>query len=141
MGLPVGLVYDGDGHVVPDPNAGMQHAIHHLFTLFARTGSARAVVAAFHAENLLFPVRIRTGPREGELARMPQTAMGASPGEGTKGVSAGLAVPARLLLCLRERSCGRAAVAHAHMDGVVVVLAGQPWTGETSGVVMHSGCP
>jgi DNA invertase Pin-like site-specific DNA recombinase len=73
MGLPVGLVYDGAGHVVPDPDAGVQQALRHLFAVFARTGSARAVVAAFAAEKLPFPVRISTGPRKGELAWMPLT--------------------------------------------------------------------
>jgi DNA invertase Pin-like site-specific DNA recombinase len=73
MGLPVGLVYDSAGHVVLDPDAGVQQALRHLFAVFARTGSARAVVAAFRDEHLLFPVRIRTGPRKGELAWMPLT--------------------------------------------------------------------
>jgi DNA invertase Pin-like site-specific DNA recombinase len=73
MGLPVGLVYDGAGHVVLDPDTGVQHAIGHLFAVFARTGSARAVVAGFRDENLLFPARIHTGPRNGELAWMPLT--------------------------------------------------------------------
>src|SRR5690348_10560185 len=73
MGLPVGLVYDGAGHVVLDPDAGVQQALRHLFAVFARTGSARAVVAAFADEKLLFPVRISTGPRKGELAWMPLT--------------------------------------------------------------------
>jgi len=50
--------------------------------------------------------------------------IGAPFAEGTKVVSAGLEVPPRLLLRLRERSCGRAAVAHARVDCVVVVLAG-----------------
>jgi len=73
MGLPAGLVYDGAGHVVLDPDAGVQQAVRHLFAVFARTGSARAVVAAFADEKLLFPVRISTGPRKGELAWMPLT--------------------------------------------------------------------
>jgi DNA invertase Pin-like site-specific DNA recombinase len=73
MGLPVGLVYDGAGHVVLDPDTGVQDAIGHLFAVFARTGSARAVVAAFNSDKLLFPVRISTGPRKGELAWMPLT--------------------------------------------------------------------
>src|SRR5881392_1544345 len=64
MPLPVGLVYDGVGHVIPDPDAGVQQALRHLFAVFARTGSARAVVAAFQNEKLLFPVRISTGPRK-----------------------------------------------------------------------------
>jgi DNA invertase Pin-like site-specific DNA recombinase len=73
MGLPVGLAYDGGGHVVLDPDAGVQQALRHLFAVFDRTGSARAVVAAFAADKLLFPVRISTGPRKGELAWMPLT--------------------------------------------------------------------
>ena len=72
-GLPVGLAYDAAGHVVLDPDAGVQQALRHLFAVFARTGSARAVVAAFADDKLLFPVRIGTGPRKGELAWMPLT--------------------------------------------------------------------
>ena len=71
MGLPVGLVYDGAGKVVLDPDSGVQQAIRHVFTLFARTGSARATVQQFNGEGLLFPVRVRTGPHKGELAWMP----------------------------------------------------------------------
>ena len=71
MPLPVGLVYDPAGKVVLDPDTGVQQAIRHLFTLFARTGSARAVVQQFNADGLLFPVRVRTGARKGELAWMP----------------------------------------------------------------------
>jgi len=71
MGLPVGLIYDPADHVVLDPDSGVQHALRHLFDTFERTGSARAVVHAFDQDGLLFPVRIRTGPRKGELAWMP----------------------------------------------------------------------
>ncbi len=71
MALPVGLVYDPAGKVVLDPDAGVRHAIGHLFATFARTGSARAVVQAFNAEGLLFPARVRFGPHKGELAWMP----------------------------------------------------------------------
>src|SRR5689334_5086844 len=46
MALPVGLVYDPAGRVVLDPDSGVQQAIGHLFATFARTGSARAVVAS-----------------------------------------------------------------------------------------------
>jgi len=56
---------------VLDPDTVVQHAIRHLFTLFARTGSARAVVQQFNADGLLFPVRVRTGAHKGELAWMP----------------------------------------------------------------------
>jgi DNA invertase Pin-like site-specific DNA recombinase len=71
MGLPVGLVYDPAGKVVLDPDTGVQQAIRHVFTLFSRTGSARATVQQFNADGLLFPVRVRTGVRKGELAWMP----------------------------------------------------------------------
>ena len=71
MPLPVGLVYDPTGTVVLDPDTGVQQAIRHLFTLFARIGSARAVVQQFNADGLLFPVRVRTGAHKGELAWMP----------------------------------------------------------------------
>ena len=55
MILPVGLVYDPAGKVVLDPDAGVQHAVRHLFATFVRTGSARAVVQTFNAEGLRFP--------------------------------------------------------------------------------------
>jgi DNA invertase Pin-like site-specific DNA recombinase len=71
MGLPVGLVYDPAGRVVLDPDTGVRDAIRHVFTVFTRTGSARAVVQEFNACDLLFPVRIRTGAHKGELAWMP----------------------------------------------------------------------
>ncbi len=71
MALPVGLVYDPAGKVALDPDRGVQRALAHLFWLFERTGSARAVVKAFNDEGLLFPVRIRTGQRKGELCWMP----------------------------------------------------------------------
>lgn len=71
MPLPVGLVYDPADKVVLDPDTGVQDAVRHLFSTFARTGSARAVVQAFAHEGLLFPTRVRTGLRKGELAWMP----------------------------------------------------------------------
>jgi len=73
MSLPVGLVYDPAGRVVLHPDTGVQQAVRHAFTLFARTGSARSVVQQFNADGLLFPVRVHTGARKGELAWMPLT--------------------------------------------------------------------
>ena len=70
MALPVGLVTDPAGKVVLDPDAGVRHALSHLFATFARTGSARAVQQAFKAEGLLFPSRVRFGPHKGELVWM-----------------------------------------------------------------------
>ena len=60
MMLPVGLVYDPTGKVVLDPDSGVQDAIRHLFSTFARTESARAVVQTFRNEGLRFPGRVRT---------------------------------------------------------------------------------
>jgi DNA invertase Pin-like site-specific DNA recombinase len=69
--LPVGLVYDPAGRVVLDPDQGVRDAVAHLFSTFARTGSARATVKAFAAEGLAFPSRVRTGPNRGTLAWLP----------------------------------------------------------------------
>ena len=65
--LPVGLVYDGGGHVVLDPDTAVQQALTHLFATFAATGSATACVKAFHDAQLSFPWRHLRGPRKGEL--------------------------------------------------------------------------
>lgn len=46
MALPVGLVCDSAGEIVLDPDAAVQQAIRYVFSLFARTGSVRAVVQA-----------------------------------------------------------------------------------------------
>lgn len=73
MQLPVGFVHDPADRVVLDPDTGVRDAISHVFTTFARTGSARAVVQEFNSSGLRFPVRIRKGPRKGELAWMPLT--------------------------------------------------------------------
>jgi DNA invertase Pin-like site-specific DNA recombinase len=71
LGLPVGLVYDPAGKVVLDPDTQVQGAISHLFATFSRTGSARATVATFKREGLLFPRRLHRGPRRGELSFTP----------------------------------------------------------------------
>src|SRR5438876_789451 len=65
MGLPVGLVYDPAGKIALDPDVSLREAIAHLFAVFARTGSARAVVAEFNTAGLLFPVRVRKGAHKG----------------------------------------------------------------------------
>jgi DNA invertase Pin-like site-specific DNA recombinase len=67
MPLPVGLTQDPAGRVVLDPDSAVQQALAHLFQTFERTGSARAVVYAFNRDGLLFPARIRSGERKGEL--------------------------------------------------------------------------
>jgi DNA invertase Pin-like site-specific DNA recombinase len=69
--LPVGLVYDAAGHVIPDPDTAVRKAVAHLFATFAATGSASACVKAFNAAGLSFPWRHRMGPRKGETDWKP----------------------------------------------------------------------
>ncbi len=69
--LPVGLVYDPLGNVALDPDEQVRHSLRLLFDTFERTGSARQTVKYFLEEDLRFPVRLRTGPRKGELHWQP----------------------------------------------------------------------
>jgi len=71
MALPVGLVYDGAGHVILDPDTAIQGAVRHLFTTFEAAGSATAVVKAFRTAGLTFPWRHLKGPRKGEADWQP----------------------------------------------------------------------
>ena len=71
MALPVGLVYDGAGHVILDPDTAIQGAVRHLLATFEATGSATAVVKAFNAAGLTFPWRHRKGPRKDEVDWQP----------------------------------------------------------------------
>ena len=71
MPLPIGLVYDAAGHVIPDPDTAIQGALRHLLTTFEATGSATAVVKAFRAAGLSFPWRHQKGPRKGEVDWQP----------------------------------------------------------------------
>ena len=66
--LPVGLVYDDQAHVRLDPDQQVQQAVRLLFVTFRRTGAAWATVKYFRAEGILFPRRLRSGPRKGEVA-------------------------------------------------------------------------
>ncbi len=73
IGLPVGLVYAPDGHVVLDPDQGVQQAIRCLFATFRRTGSALGTVRVFRSQGLRFPSRIASGPCKGEVRWNPLT--------------------------------------------------------------------
>ena len=64
--LPVGLVYDHEGRVKLDPDRQVQEALRLFFRTFRRTGSAMATVESFRSQDLLFPRRVRSGPRKGE---------------------------------------------------------------------------
>src|SRR6266849_3693086 len=65
--IPVGFLYDAQGHVMLDPDQQVQQSIRFLFESFRRLGSAGAVVKAFREGKLLFPHRPRGGPQDGEL--------------------------------------------------------------------------
>ena len=69
--LPVGLVYDGAGQVILDPDTAVRAAVTHLFATFTATGSATGCVKAFNAAGLTFPWRHRTGARQGEVDWKP----------------------------------------------------------------------
>jgi DNA invertase Pin-like site-specific DNA recombinase len=58
--LPTGLVYDGTGNVILDPDAQVREAIVYFFETFARVGSAHQTVKVFRSEGLRFPSRLRS---------------------------------------------------------------------------------
>src|SRR3984885_9146667 len=69
--LPTGLVYDTQNRVQLDPDKQVQESLTFLFTTFERMGSATATMRAFRKNKLLFPRRVRIGPRKGELIWEP----------------------------------------------------------------------
>jgi DNA invertase Pin-like site-specific DNA recombinase len=71
MRPPVGLVFDAARRLVLDPDEQVRHAVQLLFTVFERSGSARAVVKHFAEHRLLFPDRLWGKTRDGELLWKP----------------------------------------------------------------------
>ena len=67
----MGLVHDSHDRVVLDPDQQVQASVRLLFDTFLRTGTAHAVVKHFHAQTLLFPRYLTTGPRKGEVVWEP----------------------------------------------------------------------
>ncbi|WP_414717525.1 recombinase family protein [Steroidobacter sp.] len=65
--VPVGFVHDAQDRVILDPDAQVRAAVQLFFDTFRRTGSCLAVVKEFHAKDLLFPRRLRSGAHKGEL--------------------------------------------------------------------------
>src|ERR1700675_2234269 len=59
--LPTGLVYDGAGNAVLDPDAQIRETIAYFFETFSRVGSACQTVKVFRNEGLRFPSRLRNG--------------------------------------------------------------------------------
>jgi DNA invertase Pin-like site-specific DNA recombinase len=67
MKPPIGFVYDSSGRVVFDPDQQVQRAVRLLFETFRQTCSALRVVHHFKTEGVLWPRRITSGVRAGEL--------------------------------------------------------------------------
>jgi DNA invertase Pin-like site-specific DNA recombinase len=65
--LPVGLCYDDQGHIAPDPDEEVRGAVQLVFQLFRETGSAYAVVQHFARTGLSFPKRAYGGAWAGKL--------------------------------------------------------------------------
>jgi DNA invertase Pin-like site-specific DNA recombinase len=65
--LPVGYVYDTNGHTVLDPDEEVQTAIHNVFHAFRTTGTAYGVVQFFAQNSLRFPKRAYGGAWAGKL--------------------------------------------------------------------------
>jgi len=67
MKPPIGFVYESSGRVVFDPDQQVQRGVRLLFETFRQTGSALRVVHHFKTEGVLWPRRITSGVRAGEL--------------------------------------------------------------------------
>jgi DNA invertase Pin-like site-specific DNA recombinase len=65
--LPVGFIYDSEGHVVLDPDQQVQQALRTFFQAYHQTSSATATVKHFRKRGLLFPSRPRCGLDKGQL--------------------------------------------------------------------------
>ncbi len=64
---PIGYVYDGEDHLVLDPDEQIQGTVRLVFETFRRAGSALRVVKHFSTHRIPWPRRIWNGPRAGEL--------------------------------------------------------------------------
>jgi DNA invertase Pin-like site-specific DNA recombinase len=71
MRPPMGFAYDHAHRLGLDPDTQIQGAVRLLFETFRRAGSAEAVVRHFARESLLWPRRLVTGPRAGEVLFVP----------------------------------------------------------------------
>jgi len=67
MRPPIGYAYDANACMVFDPDGQIQQAVRLVFETFRRTGSALGTVRAFRQEGLLFPRRLYSGARKGDV--------------------------------------------------------------------------
>ncbi len=71
MRPPIGFVSDREGKLALDPDRQIQETVRLLFETFRRAGSAERVVKHFSTEGVLWPRRLPSGPRAGELFFIP----------------------------------------------------------------------
>ena len=67
MRPPIGYVCDQQKRLVMDPDSQIRDSVQLLFDTFRRTGSALAVVRHFASDGIVWPRRITTGARAGEV--------------------------------------------------------------------------
>src|SRR5256885_15171881 len=65
--LPVGFLYSPTNQPVLDPDQQVQESLRFFFDTFHRMGSATATIKGFHQQGVLFPRRLKKGPRKGDL--------------------------------------------------------------------------
>jgi DNA invertase Pin-like site-specific DNA recombinase len=68
---PIGYVYDRSDHLVLDPDEQIQKTVRLFFETFRRTGAAGQVVQQFRREGVLWPRRLASGPRAGDIVFAP----------------------------------------------------------------------
>jgi DNA invertase Pin-like site-specific DNA recombinase len=72
MRPPIGYVYDPRSQIlVLDPDGQIQQAVRLVFETFRRTGSAQQVVRHFGTEGILWPRRVASGVRAGDIVFGP----------------------------------------------------------------------
>jgi DNA invertase Pin-like site-specific DNA recombinase len=67
VSLPIGLVFNAAGAVVLDPDVRIQATFRLIFDTFRQTASVSAVADRLRRDGCLFPRRIRSGPRRGQV--------------------------------------------------------------------------
>lgn len=70
---PIGFCYNSSQQLVLNPDEQIQNTVKLFFETFNRTGSALRTVRHFSQNNILFPRRVPSGPRIGEIMFVPLT--------------------------------------------------------------------
>jgi DNA invertase Pin-like site-specific DNA recombinase len=68
---PIGYVRSPEGGIELDPDEQVRGAVLHVFELFDRLGSVRAVTKALLDQRVLLGVRMASGPRRGQIEWRP----------------------------------------------------------------------